>query len=136
MADITAAPLSSALPIDAPAGAEPRGYWRTVGERLLSDKVTVAVACVLVGVILLAVFAPWAATHDPFQGSVLRRLKPVGTPGYWLGTDETGRDIWSRLVYGSRLSLLCGITPVVFATLIGGTLGLVAGVAGRVVNMA
>jgi peptide/nickel transport system permease protein len=135
MADITAAPLSSALPIDAPAGAEPRGYWRTVGERLLSDKVTVAVACVLVGVILLAVFAPWAATHDPFQGSVLRRLKPVGTPGYWLGTDETGRDIWSRLVYGGRLSLICGITPVLFATMIGGTLGLIAGTGGRVVNM-
>jgi peptide/nickel transport system permease protein len=135
MADITAAPLSSALPIDAPAGAEPRGYWRTVAERLLRDKVTVAVACVLVGVILLAVFAPWAATHDPFQGSVLRRLRPVGTPGYWLGTDETGRDIWSRLVYGGRLSLICGITPVLFATMIGGTLGLIAGTGGRVVNM-
>jgi len=135
MADITAAPLPAALAIDAPAGAEPRGYWRTVGDRLLRDKVTVAVACVLLGVILLAVFAPWAATHDPFQGSVLRRLKPVGTPGYWLGTDETGRDIWSRLVYGGRLSLICGITPVLFATMIGGTLGLIAGTGGRVVNM-
>ena len=73
--------------------------------------------------ILLAVFAPWAATHDPLQGSVFRRLKPVGTPGFWLGTDETGRDIWSRLVYGGRLSLICGTTPVFLATMIGGTLG-------------
>jgi peptide/nickel transport system permease protein len=87
-------------------------------------------------VILLAIFAPWAATHDPLQGSVMRRLKPVGTPGFFLGTDETGRDIWSRLVYGGRLSLICGVTPVALATLIGGTLGLVAGIGGRVVNMA
>jgi peptide/nickel transport system permease protein len=59
----------------------------------------------------------------------------VGTPGHLLGTDETGRDIWSRLVYGGRLSLVCGITPVLLATLIGGTLGLVAGIGSRFVNM-
>jgi len=116
--------------------AEPRGYWANVAERLMRDRVTLAVAAVLLAIILLAIFAPWAATHDPLQGSVLRRLKPVGTPEYWLGTDETGRDIWSRLVYGARLSLVCGITPVFFATLIGGALGLVAGISGRLVNMA
>jgi peptide/nickel transport system permease protein len=134
MADITAV---QPFPADAESGAglEPRGYWRTVGGRLRRDRLTVAVAAVLATVVLLAVFAPWAATHDPLQGSVLRRLKPVGTPGFFLGTDETGRDIWSRLVYGGRLSLLCGITPVMLATLIGGTLGLVAGIGGRVVNM-
>jgi peptide/nickel transport system permease protein len=121
---------------DTSAGAEPRSYWSTVGERLLHDRVTLAVGGVLLCVILLAIFAPWAATHDPLQGSVLRRLKPVGTPGFLLGTDETGRDIWSRLVYGGRLSLICGITPVLLATMIGGTLGLIAGIGGRVVNMA
>ena len=134
MTDFSLAAPTSAL--DTPASAEPRGYWRTVGERLARDRVTVAVAVMLLSVILLAVFAPWAATHDPLQGSVLRRLKPVGTPGYFLGTDETGRDIWSRLVYGGRLSLVCGLTPVFLATLIGGTLGLIAGIGGRVVNMA
>jgi peptide/nickel transport system permease protein len=118
------------------ADAEPRGYWQSVGQRLLHDRLTLAVGAVLLSIILLAVFAPWAATHDPLQGSVLRRLKPVGTPGYWLGTDETGRDIWSRLVYGGRLSLFCGLTPVFFAALIGGTLGLIAGISGRIVNMA
>ena len=118
------------------AGAEPRSYWSTVGERLAHDRITLAVGAVLLCVILLAIFAPWAATHDPLQGSVMRRLKPIGTPGFFLGTDETGRDIWSRLVYGGRLSLICGVTPVALATLIGGTLGLVAGIGGRVVNMA
>ncbi len=133
MTDITA---PSSIVLEAPAGAEPRGYWRTVAERLARDKVTVAVAGVLLCLLLLAVFAPLAATYDPLQGSVMRRLKPVGTPGFFLGTDETGRDIWSRLVYGSRLSLVCGLTPVFLATLIGGTLGLIAGISGRVVNMA
>src|ERR1700691_1522154 len=97
---------------------EPRGYWVTVGARLLRDRTTVAVALMMLVIIALAVFAPWVATHAPLQGGVLRRLKPIGTPGYFLGTDETGRDIWSRLVYGGRLSLICGITPVLGATCI------------------
>ena len=98
MTDISA--VRPAILPDTAAGAEPRSYWSTVAERLLRDRVTLAVGGVLLCVILLAVFAPLAATHDPLQGSVLRRLKPVGTPGFLLGTDETGRDIWSRLVYG------------------------------------
>jgi len=134
MADVST--LQPVILPDISAGAEPRSYWSTVGERLVHDRITLAVGAVLLCVILLAIFAPWAATHDPLQGSVLHRLKPVGTPGFFLGTDETGRDIWSRLVYGGRLSLICGITPVALATLIGGTLGLVAGIGGRVVNMA
>jgi peptide/nickel transport system permease protein len=133
MVDFAAAQPSLALD-EAPA-AEPRSYWSTVGDRLRRDKLTAGVAMLLLAIIALAVLAPWAATHDPLQGSVLRRLKPVGTPGYLLGTDETGRDIWSRLVYGGRLSLVCGITPVLLAALIGGTLGLVAGVGSRLVNM-
>jgi len=119
---------------DDTAGREPRGYWNTVGDRLMHDRVTLGVSAVLLLIICLAVFAPWAATHDPLQGSVIRRLKPVGTPGFFLGTDETGRDIWSRLVYGGRLSLFCGIAPVVLATMIGGMLGLLAGIGGRLLN--
>ena len=133
MVELAATPRS--LTFDEPQGAEPRSYWSTVADRLKRDKLTIGVAIVLLLIIALAVFAPWAATHDPLQGSVLRRLKPVGTPSHLLGTDETGRDIWSRLVYGGRLSLICGITPVLLATLIGGTLGLYAGIGGRFVNM-
>src|ERR1700751_4818235 len=103
------------------AGAEPRSYWKTVADRLGHDRLTLAVTALLLLIIGLAVFAPWAATHDPLQGSVLRRLKPVGTPGFFLGTDETGRDIWSRLVYGGRLSLVFGITPGVVAAVMGGS---------------
>jgi len=133
MVDVAA--IQALLALDEPSGAEPRSYWSTVADRLRRDRLTIGVASVLLLIIALAIFAPWAATHDPLQGSVLRRLKPVGTPGYLLGTDETGRDIWSRLVYGGRLSLICGITPVLLATLIGGTLGLVGGIGSRFINM-
>src|SRR2546430_3359817 len=115
------------LPAD-PAGAfkraqQGKSYWRRVWERLRDDKVTLAVIGVLVMLLVMVVFAPWFTVHDPYTGSVLRRLKPVGTPGHWLGTDEVGRDLWARMVFGGRLSLLAGGGPGVLALLIGGVLG-------------
>src|SRR5215475_11917497 len=113
-----------------------KSYWRRVWERLREDKVTLAVISVLVMLLIMVVFAPWFTMHDPYAGSVLRRLKPVGTPGHWLGTDEGGRDMWSRMVYGGRLSLLAGVVPVFLALLVGGFLGILAGYAGGLVNSA
>ena len=60
----------------------------------------------------------------------MARLKPIGTPGHWLGTDETGRDLWTRLCYGGRLSLLAAILPVTISLIVGGFLGILAGYAG------
>ena len=85
--------------------------------------------------LLAIVFAPLLAPHDPYQTSMIRRLKPAGFPGYPLGTDELGRDMLTRLLYGGRLSWAIGITPVVLAFFIGGLLGVIAGFAGGVVNM-
>ena len=113
-----------------------KGYWRRVWERLREDKVTLAVIGVLAMLLVMVVFAPWFTIHDPYTGSVLRRLKPVGTPGHWLGTDEVGRDLWSRMVYGGRLSLLAGVVPVFLALLVGGFLGILAGYAGGLLNSA
>jgi peptide/nickel transport system permease protein len=113
-----------------------KSYWRRVWERLRDDKVTLAVIGVLVILLAMVVFAPWFAAHDPYTGSVVRRLKPIGTPGHWLGTDEVGRDLWSRMVYGGRLSLLAGVVPVFLALLIGGFLGVLAGYVGGLVNSA
>ncbi len=113
-----------------------KSYWRRVWERLRDDKMTLAVIGVLVMLLIMVVFAPWFTVHDPYVGSVLRRLKPIGTPGHWLGTDEVGRDLWSRMVYGGRLSLLAGVVPVFLALLIGGFLGILAGYAGGLVNSA
>ena len=110
------------------------GYWRAVGGRLLRDPVTLAVSMILLLIVLMAIFAPLVATQDPYAGSVLRRLKPLGTPGHWLGTDETGRDLWARLAYGARLSLLAGIAPVAASLVVGGLLGIVAGYVGGLAN--
>ncbi|HEY1797531.1 MAG TPA: ABC transporter permease [Stellaceae bacterium] len=132
MAD--AAISSTAIPA-APAAARPVvGYWRNVGRRLARDPVTIVVSLVLLGIVCIAAFAPLVSTGAPFEGSVLHRLAPIGTPGHWLGTDEGGRDLWTRLCYGGRLSLLAGVIPVMAALCVGGGLGLFAGYAGGTVN--
>ncbi len=111
------------------------GYWAGVGKRLRRDPVTLGFAALLLLILLAIVFAPLLAPHDPYQTSMLRRLKPAGTPGYPLGTDELGRDMLSRLLYGGRLSWSIGITPVVISFFVGGLLGIIAGFAGGFVNM-
>jgi peptide/nickel transport system permease protein len=111
-----------------------QSYWQRVGERLRADELTLGVSMVIILIILAAIFAPYLATHDPFQGSILGRLKGFGYKGHWLGTDETGRDLFSRLIFGARLSLLSGILPVLVALGIGGTLGIIAGYCRGVIN--
>jgi peptide/nickel transport system permease protein len=113
---------------------KPQGYWRGVGRRFARDKVAVVAACVAGGMILMAIFAPWIAPQDPFQGTMIRRLSPIGTEGYPLGADELGRDMLSRLIYGARLSLFMGVTPVLIAFVIGSAIGIAAGYAGGWVN--
>jgi peptide/nickel transport system permease protein len=113
-----------------------KSYWHRVAERLLEDKLTLVVIAVLVLLFIMVLMAPWFTVHDPYTGSVLRRLKPVGTAGHWLGTDEVGRDVWSRMVYGGRMSLLTGVLPVFLALLLGGFLGILAGYMGGLVNSA
>ncbi|TMJ43582.1 MAG: ABC transporter permease, partial [Alphaproteobacteria bacterium] len=105
--------IAIAEPVEALRRAQQgKSYWKRVWERLRRDKVTLAMAAILIALLTMVIFAPWFTAHDPYQGSVLRRLKPIGFPGHWLGTDEVGRDLWSRMVYGGRLSLLAGVMPV------------------------
>lgn len=105
-----------------------------VFERLVNDKTTLGAIVVLLLIVLLAIFAPYLTNGEPYKGGALLRLKPIGTPGHWLGTDEIGRDMWTRLAYGGRLSLISGIVPVVLALILGGGLGLFAGYVGGLVN--
>ena len=123
--------VPTALAAEAEAG---QAYWVKVWRRVSRDKMTVAVILVLCAIVLMSIGAPLVTSHDPAQGSVFKRLKPPGTPGHWLGTDEVGRDLWTRMVYGGRLSLLCGVLPVFLALTIGGALGITAGFAGSIVN--
>jgi peptide/nickel transport system permease protein len=119
-----------------PPQAASRGYWRSVWQRLRRDPLAMACAAVLLLLVLAAIFAPWITPADPFKTSMLKRLQPVGSPDHWLGTDELGRDLLSRLIYGGRLSLTMGIVPVALAFVIGTSIGVTAGFLGGKVNMA
>ncbi len=133
MSELPLSVVSEQAPQDAPS-ARARGYWATVGRRLLRDKVNMACALILFAIFLSALIAPWLHLADPYQGSMIRRLRHIGTAGYPLGTDELGRDMLARLIYGGRLSLMVGISPVIFAFSIGTSLGLVAGYVGGKIN--
>ncbi len=118
--------------ITAPVRAE--GYWAGVWRRLKRDPVAIGAGTVLLLIFGMAIFAPWIAPADPLQGSMINRLKPIGTDGYPLGADELGRDMLSRLIWGARLSLFMGVTPVVIAFFVGSAIGIFAGYAGGIVN--
>ena len=121
----------AALVVERAATVAPTpGYWSAVARRLRRDPVTIVVTLILFAIIMIAIFAPLVTSYDPFAGSIMLRLKPIGTPGHWLGTDETGRDLWTRLAYGGRLSLLAGVAPVLVSLIIGGLLGITAGFIG------
>jgi peptide/nickel transport system permease protein len=95
--------------------------------RLLIRRRTVLAGLLVLGAIaLLAALAPLIAPYAPNRLSIVNRLKPPGGL-YWFGTDEFGRDVFTRTIYAGRLSLLVGASVVVFATLVGVALGLVAG---------
>ncbi|WP_333898645.1 ABC transporter permease [Agrobacterium pusense] len=94
--------------------------------RLLKRKTVAAGLLVLLVFVLLAVFAPMIAPYSPSKLSIVNRLKPPSEL-YWFGTDEFGRDVFSRTIYAGRLSLLVGAAVVALSALIGITLGLLAG---------
>jgi peptide/nickel transport system permease protein len=127
--------VAGAAPVRAIPASAVRGYWQTVRRRLQRDPVTVVCGVVLLLIVLSALAAPWLGLADPYKTSMIYRLKPIGTPRFLLGSDELGRDMLARLIYGGRLSLFMGVTPVVCALLIGGMLGITAGFLGGRVNM-
>jgi peptide/nickel transport system permease protein len=134
MTDVTIGADLQSADESAPA-LKVRGYWQTVGYRLRYDYVTLFFTFVILLIALSAIFAPLLAPFDPLKTSMAYRLKPIGFHQFLLGTDELGRDMFSRLIWGGRMSLLMGLTPVILATMIGGTLGIIAGFIGGKVNM-
>jgi peptide/nickel transport system permease protein len=111
-----------------------RGYWQSVFNRLRHDPVTLMFGAIVLLIVLAATFAPLIAPFSPYQESIIGRLKPFGWRGHLLGTDELGRDMLSRLIFGGRVSLLMGVVPVLIAALIGGMLGVVGGFVGGRAN--
>src|ERR1700746_3678935 len=114
----------------APPATRVRGYWQSVFYRLRYDPVTLVFVAIVLLIVLAALLAPLIAPFDPYKESIVGRLKPFGWRDHLLGTDELGRDMLSRLLYGGRVSLLMGVVPVLIASLIGGMLGVGGGVVG------
>ena len=77
--------------------------------------------------VLAAAFAPWIAAHDPLAADFAAFLKPPGTPGHPLGTDQLGRDLLARVLHGARLALFIGACTAMITAIVGGLLGLIAG---------
>lgn len=110
-----------------------------LAKSLLRSKTGTLGAVLVLIVCLLALLAPLLAGHDPNAVNPLNRLKPPvwmegGTSEHWLGTDNLGRDMWSRIVYGSRVSLLVGVGAVLVSGMIGAVLGLISGYYGKWVD--
>ncbi len=104
--------------------------------RLLRLRWGVVAAAVLLLIVASAVFAPWIAPHDPLAVNIRHRLAPPawiegGAVSNVLGTDQVGRDLLSRMIYGGRVSLVVGTLAVLMAATIGVLLGLTAGYFGR-----
>ncbi|MDQ6602565.1 MAG: ABC transporter permease, partial [Chloroflexota bacterium] len=113
--------------------ARGRNEWRDGLRVIVRNRVAFAALLFLVGIHLLAIAAPLIAPRDPEQITISKRFQRPGD-GYALGTDENGRDVLSRLIYGARISLLVGSLSVVISVVIGTLAGAVAGYRGGVVD--
>jgi peptide/nickel transport system ATP-binding protein len=124
------------------AGIEGRGPWRLAWDRLRHDPLAVTAASFILLLVLVAIFAPAFAHlvgHGVNQQNDTAGLTAAGLPraptsAYWFGTDDLGRDVFVRTIYGARISLLVGIVASVSAVIIGTTIGLAAGFLGGFVD--
>jgi peptide/nickel transport system permease protein len=101
-------------------------------QRIFGQKSFILGGGLLLVIIIIAVLAPLLATHDPYGQDLAHRMVPPfwygkGSIDHILGTDNLGRDYFSRLLYGARISLLIGLSVMVISGIIGTALGLVAG---------
>jgi peptide/nickel transport system permease protein len=114
--------------------AQAVSYAEIIWGGIRRDRFALAGALFLGIVLLLAIAAPLVSPYDPYQTNAVIRLSDPGTrAGHLLGTDEQGRDLIARLIYGGRISLAGGVLPVAISGLIGLLLGMIAGYSGRLV---
>jgi len=107
--------------------------WRVL-RRLARNRLAMLGLAIIAIFVALAVLAPWIAPHDPLRSSFAKRLQPPSAE-HWLGTDELGRDMFSRLLYGARISLRVGLISVSIGTVIGVPLGAISAYYGGWVDL-
>ncbi len=120
-------------------GRVARAWDSDISYSFRKSPLAIVAAGVSLLIILAAIFAPWIAPHDPFNPATLNLMDGFTPPmepnqftgnTYWLGTDNQGRDVFSTILYGARISLFVGFMAVAFAMVLGITLGLIAGYRG------
>lgn len=105
-----------------------KSYWANVGARFMKNKIALLGAVILAVIVFMCAAAPLFTRYDPVKDMVLMdMLLPPGSPGHVLGTDDYGRDIFSRLLFGGRTSVLTGLSVAVVSAAIGVTFGCLSG---------
>ncbi|WP_075619480.1 ABC transporter permease [Paenisporosarcina indica] len=115
------------IDVQAPVRKKKEKVYITTIKRLLKNKLAVVGIIIILLQIGMAIFAPAIANYDPAKQSLVESELPMFSDGHWLGTDNYGRDVWSRIVHGARISLLVGFTAVSLGLIGGITLGLLGG---------
>jgi len=106
---------------------------RTVFRRIMAERLAFAGFIFIVLLVLVAIFAPWLTPHDPAEQNLSKVLKGWSTE-HWLGTDELGRDVFSRLIMGSRAAIQSGAIAILIPLFIGVPLGIISGYLGGIVD--
>lgn len=110
-------------------------YWADVVRRFCKNKIAVIGLIMLIIIVVLCAGAPLFTKYDPIiDMDLINQLQPPGSPGHILGTDDLGRDIWCRLLYGGRTSVLTGLSVALITAVIGVAIGLFSGYFGGVVE--
>src|SRR4051812_37272318 len=123
--------LAVALPATRTSSTPPSRRWSVLDRPMLS----IGLALVLL-IVLLALVTPLLPLHDPNVTAPARRLSGAGVNGYVLGSDQLGRDLLSRLLWGARVSIAVALVACTVAFVIGGTIGLLSGFYGGAVDNA
>jgi ABC-type dipeptide/oligopeptide/nickel transport system permease subunit len=103
-----------------------QGIFHVFLNTLRADPPALIAAIFILALVFVAVFAPWVAPYDPLSQNITNAFSPPSAQ-HWFGTDEYGRDVLSRLIYGARPALIVGVFSVVLAMLIGVPIGMMAG---------
>src|SRR5215467_13863823 len=123
--------LATSLPLAADAAVESPA--RRAVRRLLRRRGAIFGLAVIVIFVLLAVLAPWVTPYDPIAQSWMT-VRKAPSAAHWFGTDEVGRDVLTRVVFGARASLMAGVISITIALTIGVPLGLAAGYLGGLID--
>ncbi|HET9652734.1 MAG TPA: ABC transporter permease [Usitatibacter sp.] len=123
--------MSSPALAAAPAARSISPTWKRFRDAFRRHPTAIVGAVILLAMIAAAVLAPWLHTVDPEAVSPIKRLRPPSEQ-YWFGTDALGRDVYSRVVYGARVSLVVGLAVAILSTLVGLVIGLVTGYLRRI----